>query len=113
MAGFTFVAVDDISVVDIAILNIQKEGRLLAERAAERAAEVPLQKRRFLRGVGIARIPDGVAEIGEDVAVQFVGARLGQDLDAPVAQLVVFGRKRILVDANLADGILATAACRR
>src|SRR5579884_1231867 len=33
----------------------------------------------------------------------FVGSGLGEDLDATVAQLVVLGRERILIDANLAD----------
>ena len=33
-----------------------------------------------------------------------VGSWLGEDFDAAVTQLVVFGRKRILIDADLADG---------
>ena len=33
-----------------------------------------------------------------------VGPRLGENLDAAVAELVVFGRKRILIDADFADG---------
>ena len=38
--------------------------------------------------------------------MQLVGARLGEHFDASVAQLVILGRKRIAVDANLADGRL-------
>jgi len=38
--------------------------------------------------------------------VKFVGARFGKDLYAAIAQLVVFGGKRSLIDANLANGFL-------
>ncbi len=37
--------------------------------------------------------------------MKFVCAWLGEDFDAAITQLVVFRRKRILVDANLANGI--------
>ena len=33
----------------------------------------------------------------------FVGAGLGENFDASVAQLVVFGGKRILIDADLTN----------
>jgi hypothetical protein len=36
-------------------------------------------------------------------AMELVGAGLGEDFDAPVAQLVVLRRKGILVDADFAD----------
>ena len=98
--------VDDGSVINVAVLNIQKEGRLLAQRAAERSAENLLQEWSLLRGIRIARVPDVVAEIEVHVAMKLVGSRLGENLDAAVAELVEFGRKRILVDANLANGIL-------
>ena len=41
------------------------------------------------------------AAMGE--AVKFVGPRLGEDLNAPVAEFVVLRRKRILVNANLTN----------
>src|SRR5580704_3064941 len=99
--------VDDVSVINVAILNIQEEGCFLAQRPAERPAEVSLRERRFRRGVGVAGIPNGIAEVGIDVSVQLVGARFREDFDAPIPELVVFGRERVLIDANLADGILA------
>ena len=37
------------------------------------------------------------------VAVQLVGAGLGKDLDAAVAELVILRGERILVDADFAD----------
>ncbi len=37
------------------------------------------------------------------LAVKLVGTRLGEDLDSSVAELVVLGGERILVDADLAD----------
>lgn len=38
--------------------------------------------------------------------MMLVCARLGENLDASVAELVVFSRERILVDADLANGFL-------
>ena len=107
-------AVDDVSVVNVAILHIHNERRLLAEGVAERPAEVPLQERCFLLGVWVARIPDGIAEVDVDVPVQLVSARLGEDLDTSVSQLVVLGRKRVLIDTDLADGVFARhlATCK-
>ncbi len=54
-------------------------------------------------GEGIGRVEGRVIAIDHELAVKFVGAGLGKDFNAAVTQLVVFGRKRILVDANLAN----------
>ena len=59
---------------------------------------------RNLRGKGVARIEGGVISGGEKLAMKFVRARLGQDLDPPITQRIVLRGKRILVDANFADG---------
>src|SRR5580700_296314 len=61
---------------------------------------------RLLGRIGIARIPKVVAEIPLGCAAVLVIAGLGEDLDFPVAYLVVLGRKGILIDADLADGFL-------
>ena len=53
---------------------------------------------------GILRVKGGVVSAGLCLAVEVVGAGLGEDLNAAVAEAVVLGRKRILVDANFADG---------
>ena len=42
-------------------------------------------------------------KLKKPVPAELVRARLGEDLDAAVAELVVLGRERILVDADLAD----------
>ena len=49
-------------------------------------------------------VEGGIVATHLHLAVQFVGSGLGENLDAAVAKAVVFGRKRILVDANLANG---------
>ena len=51
----------------------------------------------------ILRVESRVVAAGLDLAVQLVGAGLGEDLDAAVAQAVVLGGKWILVDADFAD----------
>src|ERR1035437_8025141 len=54
--------------------------------------------------VWIARVPKVVGEIPLRRSAILVGARLGEDFDLAVAQLVILRRERVLVDANLADG---------
>src|SRR5579862_646747 len=53
------------------------------------------------------RTPDGVecriVAIGKNLAVEFVGARLGEDFNSSITESVVLRRKRILVDANFAN----------
>src|ERR1039458_8112862 len=56
--------------------------------------------------VWIARVPKVVGEIPLRRSAILVGARLGEDFDLAVAQLVILRRERVLVDANLADGFL-------
>ncbi len=51
----------------------------------------------------VAGVEGLVVALDEELAVQLVGAGLGENLDAPVAQPVELGGKGILVDANLAD----------
>jgi hypothetical protein len=53
---------------------------------------------------GIARVEDLVVEIEHPLAVELVGAGLGEDLNAAEADAVVFSRERIAVDADFADG---------
>lgn len=59
-----------------------------------------------MASVGVARIPDTVAEIVVSRSVKLVSARFGDNLDAAIAQLVVFRGERILIDPNFPDGIL-------
>ena len=97
--------VDDVPVMDIAFVDIHEKRRFLAERAAQVSAVFAQQEWRFLLRVRIARVEDVVAEIEIRGAVILVGARLGENLDSPVAELVEFRREGVLVDADLANGI--------
>src|SRR5205807_4418182 len=60
----------------------------------------------LLRAVGISRIPYVTANVVIDGAVISLCAGLGENLDAAIAKLVVFGREGILVDADLTNRIL-------
>ncbi len=87
------------------MLCIDIEGRVLTDRPADVPTELGYVIAGLVRTAKrIRRIECRVIAAGEDLAVKFVGARLGEDLDAPIAQLVVFGGKGILVDANFANG---------
>src|SRR5207244_13218671 len=61
---------------------------------------------RLVWRVRVAVIDNGIAEIKERAAVKLIGARLGENLDASVSQLVVLGGEGVLVDADLADRLL-------
>src|ERR1019366_6288092 len=51
----------------------------------------------------IARVHSRTVSLDRELSVKLIRAGLGEDFDSSVAQLVVFGGKRILVDANLAN----------
>src|ERR1700745_2035550 len=55
---------------------------------------------------GILRVERGIVAIYGNLAVPFVSARLGEDFDTAVADFVVLGGKRVLIDADFADGRL-------
>ena len=55
---------------------------------------------------GLRELKIAVAVHKHERAAQLVGAGLGQNLDSAETEPVVLGGKRVLVDANLADGFL-------
>ena len=68
------------------------------------------------RAVGANGLPvlkRAVVALQEAPPVQHVGSRFGQNLDAPVADAVELRRKRILIDADLADRRLGRQCARR
>ena len=62
--------------------------------------------------MGFQRVEVRRVAVHHQLSVELIGARLGEDLDAAVAELVVLGGKRILIDANLADRGLRREAVR-
>src|SRR5215831_9038655 len=52
----------------------------------------------------VFRVERIACAMNHELTVKFVSARLGEDFNAAVAKLIVFGRKRILVDTDFADG---------
>ena len=98
--------VDDGAVVDRIAADIQEERALRVNWAAQAAAVFLQEERRLPGGIGVARVPEIIGEVVVAQSFEFVRARLGEDLDAAEAEFVVLGRKRVLVDANLADGFL-------
>ena len=61
---------------------------------------------------GIRRVEAGIVSVAKNLAVKFIGAGLGEDFDPTVAQFVVFGGKRILVDADFANRRLGRKLAR-
>ncbi len=109
---------DDVQSLDVPLLNIEEEGRFLVDGAADVPAELfgMIARRRGIRRQnfkGIARIEGGVIPADHDLPVELVRAGLGEDFDAAVAQAVVLRGKRILVDANFADGGFRGKLARR
>jgi acetyl-CoA acetyltransferase len=64
----------------------------------------------FVSGNGVARIQGALAIVEAQATADFVAARFGEDFDASKAQPVVFGRERILIDPNLANGCFGREA---
>ena len=84
-------SVDDRAVVDRCGIRRDEEGCFRAERPFQAAPVFVKKERRFLRRVGISRIPEAVSEIVIKAPMKFLCARLGQYLDSAVTKGVVFG----------------------
>src|ERR1035441_1597574 len=98
--------IDDVSVVGHLALQVQGERRTLVHGAAQAAAQLLQMKRRLPGGVSVARVPNVVGEIVADRPAELVRARLGEDLDAAQAELVILRREGILIELDLTDGFL-------
>src|SRR5579864_3633335 len=86
--------------------DIQEERGAPVQRTAPTGSVFLQQKRRLLLRIRVPRIPEVISEIKVGCAMKFVGAWFGEDLDAAIAQLVVFRGKGILIDAHLANRLL-------
>ena len=92
-------------IVHDATLEIDKERRFpFRNRSTQTAAKVTYLKRRATRRKRIARVETLVGEIERRAASELVGSGARQDVDT-ARRLIVLSRKRILVDANLANRI--------
>src|SRR5579864_5032335 len=97
--------IDGRKFVNVAPRGIDEERRFLIDWASE----VAVKNFGVIAGLGgghkrIARVEDRVAVVEEKLAVILVTAWLGEDLNATVAELVILRGKRVLVEANLANG---------
>ncbi len=98
--------VDERILVDRTPLHVEaKRGLPLHQRPADvQTKELLLVRRAFgLFQKRAARIQTLVVELREELAANVVAAGARQNLDAPEARAVVFGRERIRVDAYLAN----------
>ena len=94
---------DDGVLLNIAVLRGEKERSVLADRAAHRRLILVAVISRQVFGEWIAGVELLGVALHVEVAMQFVGTRLGEDLDAAKAQLVELRSVWILIDANLTD----------
>src|SRR5258708_8782759 len=83
--------------------STQKPRRPVVERSADVALKESGVVRWFAGHKRVQRVESRVVPAGHDHSMQAISARLGQDLNAAVTQLVVFRRERILVDSDFAD----------
>ncbi len=98
--------IDGSKIIDIAPLDIKEERSLLAQRAADVSVVLGRIVTRLRTGEGIGGVERRIVSLDEKLAVIFVGAGLGKDFNAAIAQLVVFRREWILIDPDLANGRL-------
>ena len=98
-------SVDNGNLVNVAAIQIKKEGCLFVDRAANVAA-IEDGVVGGLCGFSDERVPRvkcrGIA-VDHELAVQLVSAWLGEDFNAAIAELVVFCGKRVLIQADFAD----------
>src|SRR5262245_3581145 len=90
------------------MIDVEKEGGLFAERAADVAVIEDGVVAGLFSGTEerIPRVESVAVAVNHELSVEFVGAGLGEDFDAAVAELVVLRGKRILIDADFTDGRL-------
>jgi len=93
----------NIDVLCVAPLGADEERSVLRERSVERSVELVAVIVGNVSGERVAGIEALVVAHGEELAVQLVGAGLGEDFDAPVAEAVKLRRVGVLIDADLAD----------
>src|SRR6476661_3523244 len=88
------------------MLRRQEERRLSVRPngPAEHTFERPLPLLRFRRGKRILRVEVRVADDDVQLAMEFLTARLGENLDATAAWPAELRRVRVLIDLDLLDG---------
>ena len=90
--------------VDVAPIDVDEERGFLVDRTADIPAELRRVVRRLRAGEGVGSVEGRIVSIRHDLTVELIRAGFGEDFDAAITEVVVFGRKRILVDANFANG---------
>src|SRR5208282_5917185 len=93
-------------VVNIALLHREEKRSVLPHRPTDVSVKDFGVIAWLFRHERIEGVEGGRITIHQDLAMHLVRSRLGENLDASVAQLVVLGGERVLVDANLTDGRL-------
>ena len=94
----------DRAVIDIVPANIEKIRRMLLNWSGYAPAVFVQQKGRFALRIRVSRIPELMGEVEVSGSGKFARAGLSQDLNATESKPFIFGRKRVLVDSNLANG---------
>src|SRR6202011_4534013 len=92
-------------VVDHVPLAIEEKRSPLAEWSASIAFKLVEAQRGLFRRVRIPRVPDLIREVVIDGAAITVRSGFGEYFNPAEAELIVFGRKRILIYADLANGL--------
>ena len=96
----------NVLVLNVTPFNAEKERCFLVDRAANGSVVLNAVIGGHRRQEWVAGVEETVISHPEGPSVQYIGSRFGENLDASVADMVEFGGKGILVDANLADGRL-------
>src|SRR5215471_18490969 len=86
-------------------VDIQKERSAMVQRPAHAAANIFQTERRLFARIWIARVEYIAPVVKEHLPAKFILTRLRENLRAPVADGVKLRRERILIHANLANGI--------
>jgi hypothetical protein len=86
------------------VLAIDKERSLLVDGSSKISVKNLRVIAGNLAGERVPRIEGRVVTTGEDLAVDLVRARLGENFNSSIAQRIVLRGKGILIDADFANG---------
>src|ERR1051326_1417152 len=97
---------DDCGIVDVPAIEVEEERSTPGQWTTQIAFNSTALIRWTIRGKRITGIENCVTESKSCAAMKFAGARLGKNLNVAEADPFVFGRKRILINHDLANGLL-------
>jgi hypothetical protein len=105
-------SIDGGEVVNISPLGADEKRRVLFDRTTDTSVVLDGVITWLGARERVGRVEWRIIPTDQELAMKFVGPRLGEDFDTAVAQLVVFRRERILIWPPLGPAEGPASACK-